>query len=97
MLKKQIIYKFRNYKQYMPYSLCWHLLIKNNKAVIINNAEEVKEIKEMRKLNKVQVNSILKSINESKEIKYLNLQDLNYVNKDVFIIFDNWMRKRLKI
>ena len=81
----------------MPYSLCWHLLIKNNKAIIINNAEEVKEIKEMRKLNKVQVNSILKSINESKEIKYLNVQDLNYVNKDVFIIFDNWMRKRLKI
>ena len=97
MLKKQIIYKFRNYKQYMPYSLCWHLLIRNNKAIIINKAEEVKEIKEMRKLNKIQINSILKSINESKEIKYLNVQDLNYVNKDVFIIFDKWMRKRLKI
>ena len=51
----------------------------------------------MRKLNKIQVNSILKSINESKEIKYLNVQDLNYVNKDVYTIFDNWMRKRLKI
>ena len=73
------------------------LLIRDNKAIIINKAEEVKEIKEMRKLNKIQVNSILKSINESKEIKYLNVQDLNYVNKDVYTIFDNWMRKRLKI
>ena len=47
----------------------------------------------MRKLNKTQINSILKSIHESKEIKYLNVQDLNYVNKDVFIIFDKWIRK----
>ena len=52
MLKKQIIYKFRNYKQYMPYSLCWHLLIKNNKAIIINNAEEVKEISGTKIRNK---------------------------------------------
>ena len=72
-------------------------MIDGNDDILDNNTEEVKEIKEMRKLNKVQVNSILKSINESKEIKYLNVQDLNYVNKDVFIIFDNWMRKRLKI
>ena len=30
----QIKYRFRHYDQFMPYSLCWHLLIKENRAII---------------------------------------------------------------
>ena len=94
-LTDQIKYRFRNYNQYMPYSLCWHLLIKENRA-IIKGVKEFKEIKQTRKLNANQLISILEQLDDTKEVKYLNIQDLNYASKDVFMIFDKWMRKKLQ-
>ena len=96
VLKKQISYKFRNSNQYMPYSLCWHLLIKDKQAEI-KTEKEFMEIKKARRLNGYQIESILKKLDKSKEIKYLNIQDLNYAEKNVFTAFDSWMRKRLEI
>tara|TARA_E500000178_G_scaffold88289_1_gene87120 strand:- start:73 stop:1014 length:942 start_codon:yes stop_codon:yes gene_type:complete len=91
----QIKYKFRNSDQFMPYSLCWHLLIKENRA-IIKEAKELKEIKQTQNLNAKQFISILEKLDDTKDIKYLNIQDLNYASKDVFMIFDKWIRKKLK-
>ena len=91
----QIKYKFRNSNQFMPYSLCWHLLIKENRA-IIKGVKELKEVKQIRKINANQIISILEKLNDTKEVKYLNIQDLNYASKDLFLIFDKWMRKKLK-
>ena len=92
----QIKYKFRNYNQFMPYSLCWHLLIKENRA-IIKEAKELKEVKQTRNFNPSQIISILEKLDATKEVKYLNIQDLNYASKDVFMIFDKWMRKKLQV
>ena len=39
---------------------------------------------------------ILEKLDDTKEVKYLNIQDLNYADKDVFMIFDKWMRKKLQ-
>ena len=91
----QIKYKFRNSEQFMPYSLCWHLLIKENRAVI-KGVKELKEVKQTQNLNSNQIVSILEKLDDTKEIKYLNIQDLNYASKDVFTIFDKWMRKKLQ-
>lgn len=91
----QIKYKFRNSDQFMPYSLCWHLLIKENRA-IIKEAKELKEIKQTQNLNAKQFILILEKLDDTKDIKYLNIQDLNYASKDVFMIFDKWIRKKLK-
>ena len=91
----QIKYRFRSSEQFMPYSLCWHLLIKENRA-IIKGVKEFKEIKQTRKLNANQLISILEQLDDTKEVKYLNIQDLNYASKDVFMIFDKWMRKKLQ-
>ena len=91
----QIKYRFRNYDQFMPYSLCWHLLIKENRA-IIKGVKELKEIKQIQKLNANQIISILEKLDDTKEVKYLNIQDLNYARKDVFMIFDKWIREKLK-
>ena len=91
----QIKYRFRNYNQFMPYSLCWHLLIKENRA-IIKGIKELREIQQTQNLNAKQLISILEKLDETKEVKYLNIQDLNYASKDVFMIFDKWMRKKLQ-
>ena len=91
----QIKYRFRHYNQFMPYSLCWHLLIKENRA-IIKGVEELKEIQQTKNLNAKQLISILEKLDDTKEVKYLNIQDLNYASKDVFMIFDKWMRKKLQ-
>ena len=90
----QIKYRFRHYDQFMPYSLCWHLLIKENRA-IIKGVKEFKEIQQTQKLNANQLISILEQLDDTKEVKYLNIQDLNYASKDVFMIFDKWMRKKI--
>tara|TARA_B100000925_G_scaffold247861_1_gene198433 strand:+ start:438 stop:1379 length:942 start_codon:yes stop_codon:yes gene_type:complete len=91
----QIKYRFRNSEQFMPYSLCWHLLIKENRA-IIKGVKGLKEVKQIQNLNSNQIVSILEKLDEKKEVKYLNIQDLNYAGKDVFMIFDKWMRKKLQ-
>ena len=95
-LTDQIKYRFRNYNQYMPYSLCWHLLIKENRA-IIKGVKELKEVKQTQKINANQIISILEKLDDTKEVKYLNIQDLNYASKDVLLIFDKWMKKKLKV
>ena len=91
----QIKYRFRHYNQFMPYSLCWHLLIKENRA-LIKGVKELKEVKQTQNLNSNQIVSILEKLDDTKEVKYLNIQDLNYASKDVFMIFDKWMRKKLQ-
>ena len=95
-LTDQIKYRFRNYNQYMPYSLCWHLLIKENRA-IIKGVKELKEVKQTQKINANQIISILEKLDNTKEVKYLNIQDLNYASKDVLLIFDKWMKKKLEV
>ena len=92
----QIKYRFRNYNQFMPYSLCWHLMIKENSA-IIKGVNELKEVKQTKNFNPGQIISILEKLDATKEVKYLNIQDLNYASKDVFMIFDKWMRKNYKV
>ena len=94
MLKKQLKYKFRNAKQYMPYSLCWHLLIKKEKYIAASKNRLV-EIEKIRNYSPSKLKEALRKLDKNKEVKLLNIQDLNYASEDTRMVFKNWFFNKL--
>ncbi len=93
-LTNQIKYKFRNGRQYMPYSLCWHLLIKEN-LYVESSTNKLVEINKSRNLSAKKLEKILKSIDSKAEVKFLNIQDLNMAEPETQQVFQNWFVKKL--
>ena len=93
-LTNQIRYKFRDGRQYMPYSLCWHLLIKEN-LYIESSTNKLVEINKSRNLSAIKLEKILKSIDSKAEVKFLNIQDLNMAEPETQQVFQNWFIKKL--
>ena len=93
-LTNQIKYKFRNGRQYMPYSLCWHLLIKEN-LYVESSTNKLVEINKSRNLSAIKLENILKSIDSKAEVKFLNIQDLNMAEPETQQVFQNWFIKKL--
>ena len=93
-LTNQIKYKFRDGRQYMPYSLCWHLLIKEN-LYVESSTNKLVEINKSRNLSAKKLEKILKSIDSKAEVKFLNIQDLNMAEPETQQVFQNWFVKKL--
>ena len=93
-LTNQIRYKFRDGRQYMPYSLCWHLLIKEN-LYVESSTNKLVEINKSRNLSAKKLEKILKSIDSKAEVKFLNIQDLNMAEPETQQVFQNWFVKKL--
>ena len=93
-LTNQIRYKFRDGRQYMPYSLCWHLLIKEN-LYVESSTNKLVEINKSRSLSAKKLEKILKSIDSKAEVKFLNIQDLNMAEPETQQVFQNWFIKKL--
>ena len=93
-LVNQIKYKFRDSRQYMPYSLCWHLLIKKN-LFIESSITKLIEIKKARKLSPNQLIDLLNKIDTQVGIKFLNIQDLNLATNETQQAFKNWFMKKI--
>ena len=93
-LTNQIRYKFRDGRQYMPYSLCWHLLIKEN-LYVESSTNKLVEINKSRNLSAKKLEKILKSIDSKAEVKFLNIQDLNIAEPETQQVFQNWFIKKL--
>ena len=93
-LTNQIRYKFRDGRQYMPYSLCWHLLIKEN-LYVESSTNKLVEINKSRNLSAIKLENILKSIDSKAEVKFLNIQDLNMAEPETQQVFQNWFIKKL--
>ena len=93
-LTNQIRYKFRDGRQYIPYSLCWHLLIKEN-LYIESSTNKLVEINKSRNLSAIKLENILKSIDSKAEVKFLNIQDLNMAEPETQQVFQNWFIKKL--
>ena len=93
-LTNQIRYKFRDGRQYMPYSLCWHLLIKEN-LYIESSTNKLVEINKSRNLSAIKLEKILKSIDSKAEVKFLNIQDLNMAEPETQQVFQNWFIRKL--
>ncbi len=94
-LVDQIRYKFRDSRQYMPFSLCWHLLIKKNNF-IESPISKLIEIKKTRELSPNQLISLLNKIDSQANIKFLNIQDLNLASDITQQVFQNWFFEKLK-
>ena len=93
-LTNQIRHKFRDGRQYMPYSLCWHLLIKENLHVE-SSSNKLVEINKSRNLSAKKLEKILRSIDLKAEVKFLNIQDLNMAEPETQQVFQNWFIKKL--
>ena len=93
-LTNQIMHKFRDVRQYMPYSLCWHLLIKENLHVE-SSSNKLVEINRSRNLSAKKLEKILRSIDLKAEVKFLNIQDLNMAEPETQQVFQNWFIKKL--
>ena len=93
-LTSQIKYKFRDSRQYMPYSLCWHLLIKEN-LYVESSSKKLVEINKSRNLSAKKLETILRNIDSKAEIKFLNIQDLNMATKEMQQFFQNWFIRKL--
>ena len=93
-LISQIRYKFRDGRQYMPYSLCWHLLIKEN-LYVESSTNKLVEINKSRSLSAKKLEKILRSIDSKAEVKFLNIQDLNMAEPETQQVFQNWFIKKL--
>ena len=90
----QIMHIFRDGRQYMPYSLCWHLLIKENLHVE-SSSNKLVEINKSRNLSAKKLEKILRSIDLKAEVKFLNIQDLNMAEPETQQVFQNWFIKKL--
>ena len=78
----------------MPYSLCWHLLIKEN-LYVESSTNKLVEINKSRNLSAIKLENILKSIDSKAEVKFLNIQDLNMAEPETQQVFQNWFIKKL--
>ena len=94
-LVDQIKYKFRDDRQYMPYSLCWHLLIKKT-LFIESSISKLVEIKKARELSPNQLINLLNKIDTQADIKFLNIQDLNLASDLTQQVFQKWFFKKLR-
>ena len=93
-LTNQIRHKFRDGRQYMPYSLCWHLLIKEN-LYVESSTNKLVEINKSRNLSAKKLEKILRSFDSKAEVKFLNIQDLNMAEPETQQVFQNWFIKKL--
>ncbi len=94
ILTNQIRHKFRDARQYMPYSLCWHLLIKEN-LYFESSSNKLVEINKARNLSAKKLKKILRSIDSKAEVKFLNIQDLNMATQETQEVFKNWFIEKL--
>ena len=93
-LTNQIRHKFRDGRQYMPYSLCWHLLIKKN-LYVESSTNKLVEINKSKILSAKKLENILISIDSKANVKFLNIQDLNIATQETQQVFQNWFIKKL--
>ena len=68
-LVDQIKYKFRDDRQYMPYSLCWHLLIK--KTLFIESS--ISKLVEIKKARELSPNQLINLLNKIDTVSYTHL------------------------
>ena len=94
VLEKQLKYKFRDAKQYMPYSLCWHLLIKQGRYESADKNRLI-EIGKIRHLGPEKLKRILLDLDRNITARFLNIQDLNFASKETVKVFKDWFRNKL--
>jgi hypothetical protein len=78
----------------MPYSLCWHLLIKKGQYESANK-DRLIEIEKIRNLGPEKLKKILLDLDSNTTAQFLNIQDLNFASKETFKVFKDWLINKL--
>jgi hypothetical protein len=78
----------------MPYSLCWHLLIKEEQYEPADKNRLI-EIEKIRNLGPKQLKKILLDLDRNTTVQFLNIQDLNFASKKTVKVFKDWFRNKL--
>jgi hypothetical protein len=78
----------------MPYSLCWHLLIKEGQYEPADKNRLI-EIEKIRNLGPKQLKKILLDLDRNTTVQFLNIQDLNFASKKTVKVFKDWFRNKL--
>jgi len=94
-LHNQLKYRFRHQNQFMPYSLGWHLMIKNRGAAL-KSTLGLEEITNIKRLSIGKFKILLKKAHQDPAIFSLNIQDLNLGKKNIQDYFKAWMFELLK-
>jgi len=81
LLKEQVKHKFRSNLQFNPYVLIWHYAIKKNSTILNNNLQLI-EVNFSVNDNPKKILNALKKVSKSKNILFLNLQNLDLVKSD---------------
>ena len=96
ILRNQLKYKFRNRNQFMPYSLGWHLMIKNGGTDLKSNIG-LKEITNIKRNSTLDFEQLLNNVHKNPKVFSLNIQDLHLGSKSTQDCFKRWMNNLLGI
>jgi hypothetical protein len=94
ILEKQLTHRFRSTSQFNPYSLAWHLDIRENCAVFAKHNGFL----ELHHTGKKSVAGILLTLNRArrnKKIICLNIQALDKASKEKHEAIFNWLESIL--
>jgi hypothetical protein len=78
----------------MPYSLCWHLLIKEGRYESADKNRLI-EIEKIRNLGPKKLKKSLLDLDRNTTVQFLNIQDLNFASKETVKVFKDWLRNKL--
>ena len=96
ILRNQLKYKFRNRNQFMPYSLGWHLMIKN-RGTDLKSEIGLKEITNIKRSSAPYFEQLLNSAHKDPKVFSVNIQDLHLGSKKMQDYFKRWMNNLLGI
>ena len=92
LLFNQIKYNRRHVSQFNPYSLAWHLEIKNDTAVISPYVGII-ELHHLDRKSVTQLNRILKNTKNDKHTLFANIQNLSLADKEAQQIIFDWLTR----
>ena len=95
-LRNQLKYRFRHQDQFMPYSLGWHLMIKERGASLTTSLG-LEEIGNVKKMPLGKFKFLLNKADQNPKTFSLNIQDLNLGEKSIQDYFKNWMNGLLGV
>jgi hypothetical protein len=69
-------------------------LIKEEKHIVASTKRLV-EIEKIRNYSAGKLKKVLEELDNNKEVKLLNIQDLNYASEDTGMVFKSWFYNKL--
>ena len=75
----------------------YKLNIPNQGSVILEDYETLRKVwfEKVRNYSPKKLEEVLSELDNNKEVKLLNIQDLNYASEDTILVFKSWFYNKL--